>query len=87
MGTAVAVALGVSGAAVAATALTTVPAGAAAPPPSGIYVANEGGENVTVYPLPSNGHAAPSATISSSSFAQPFGEAFDAAGNLWVSNW
>ena len=87
VGAAVAVALGVSGAAVAATALTTVPAGAAGPPPSGIYVANEGGSNVTVYPLPSNGHAPPSATISSSTFQNPYGEAFDAAGDLWVSNY
>jgi sugar lactone lactonase YvrE len=87
VGAAVAVALGVSGAAVAATALTAAPAGAAGPPPLGIYVANEGGNNVTVYPLPSNGHAPPSATISSSTFGNPFGEAFDAAGNLWVSNW
>ncbi len=87
VGAAVAVALGVSGAAVAATAITTVPAGAAGPPPSGIYVANEGGNNVTVYPLPSNGHAPPSATISSPTFANPYGEAFDAAGNLWVSNY
>jgi sugar lactone lactonase YvrE len=87
VGAAVAVALGVSGAAVAATALTAAPAGAAGPPPSGIYVANEGGSNVTVYPLPSNGHAPPSATISSSTFANPYGEAFDAAGDLWVSNY
>src|ERR1700685_4490581 len=87
VGAAVAIALGVSGAAVAVTALGTASAGAAGPPPPGIYGANEGGNSVTVYPLPSNGHAPPSATISSSTFDNPYGEAFDGAGDLWVSNY
>ena len=83
---AVVVALGVSGAAVAAGALGAATAGAAGTP-LGIYVSNSGGNTVEAFPLPSNGHAAPSMTNSSTIFKAPYGEAFDAAGDLWVSNY
>ena len=60
-------------------------AAAAATTPT-IYVANSNSSNVTAYPLPSSGGVAPTSTLSPSALNGPFGEIFDAAGNLWVAN-
>jgi sugar lactone lactonase YvrE len=61
-------------------------ASAAAPASPTIYIANSGSSTVTAYPLPSTGGVAPTSTLSASALSGPFGEVFDASGNLWVTN-
>jgi hypothetical protein len=55
--------------------------------PLGIYVGDVDGNDQVTFPLPSNGDVAPSVVNSSSSIDGPYGEAFDAHGNLWVANY
>jgi hypothetical protein len=51
-----------------------------------VYVANSGGSapSIVVYPP---GQTTPSETITSSVLGRPYGEAFDAQGNLYISDW
>lgn len=51
-----------------------------------VYVANSGGSvaGIVVYPP---GQTTPSRTITSSFFSRPYGEVFDASGNLYVADW
>jgi len=51
-----------------------------------VYVANSGGSvaDIVVYPP---GQTVPSQTVTSSLFSRPYGEAFDASGDLYVADW
>jgi hypothetical protein len=51
-----------------------------------IYVGNANGNTITSYPLPANENLPPSTTNASSTLNGPYGEIFDANGNLWVAN-
>jgi IPT/TIG domain len=64
------------------------PAAAATVTPT-IYVANQAASTVTSYPLTASGNQSPAATLSASagSLNEPFGQAFDAHGDLWVSSY
>src|ERR1700733_2085274 len=73
--------LAVLGAAPPASATPTTPA------PHGIYVGDVSNQTVSSFSLSSNGDVTPNATISSSSLDGPYGEVFDASGDLWVAQY
>ncbi|HUO06675.1 MAG TPA: PQQ-binding-like beta-propeller repeat protein, partial [Candidatus Binataceae bacterium] len=61
---------------------------ATAMPPLAIYVSNESGNSVTVYPLSGNGNISPMAKIggANTGLNQPSGIKVDAGGNIYVAN-
>lgn len=84
---AVATVLGVGALSAAVGVVTSpVPAAAGSNVTPTIFVADYGGSTITSYPLTARGNAAPAATNSSTRLGSPAGEAFDAAGDLWVAN-
>ncbi|HEY6472700.1 MAG TPA: IPT/TIG domain-containing protein [Acidimicrobiales bacterium] len=90
VGVAIAVILGVGGTAALQIGGLGAPSAAASPAVTPtIWVVNQDSSTLVSYPLSATGNATPGVTISSdgSSLNNPFGtEAFDAAGDLWISN-
>ncbi len=70
---------------IATTGLSASPAGAVNITPT-LVVANQNNNSLTTYPLTASGNVGPTATITPPSLNGPYQEAFDAAGNLWVTS-
>jgi hypothetical protein len=77
-------AIGLTGAL--ATLGPVTPAAAAQAAAPTIFVTNNDANSIASFPLPSTGNIAPATTNSSSDLDFPSSEAFDASGDLWLSN-